>query len=628
MAIHDGKTLTAPKQLNLSLGPFNITSDGKIWKVEKGTLVQFDPLTTTKRSFGLVKHPQIIGNGHHPLLAVLRTSTTLSLIDWATGNERQVPLNPPFQGGMTQASFSDDQRILLVRSIVPNSNELAKRDSLLSAYNLDNGTLIATRNIGAASLFYPTLIADQWMIEQLDAHSEQSRLLRWNVATNQVIEVVGPVIWSKVRAAWMGEFTGAPINPVSIELQTAVTPRPLEVSYDRSSPLPTIEPPSTQPIVLLSERLGGGETLQRFNTDQSLEVLLEDFRYEFPRYNQPPLLLQRPTSDTWRLVDGATLQTVVWQFEAPINAETYIPIILDPTYQSMVAVVHKDLRKDDQFTEPTQLVQINTQTGAWNVLADSHTWQHLIGSAPIAWYGDTVYFNQWNEGKSIRLWRAQLGPPFQAEKIAEIPAIVANIPDVDSALQAKVYVSPNQRWLLYPLAAANKTMVLRALDVVNQRSHDIALPLMDINELSFSPDGNSFAFMLPTADRAAEYPALYQLEQQRWYQLDLSSNGYKHKLPFLWSPDGHWLLVKLSTKSQETLMAVYDAQQPSQVFRTELAFRTQPLALDNDGKTLLVTHFLQPNLEQRTWNGQAWQSDWRIDSPISNPEAISYLYPR
>ncbi|MFD3164487.1 hypothetical protein [Herpetosiphon sp. NSE202] len=625
--IQDAQLLAGPSSLTLPGHSHIMTSDGKIWGIEEDKLFQFDPITMAKRDVGALNKNEIVGDGTQPFLGVFRAPTTLSLIDWASGNEQQVALNPPFQGNLLSAMFSHNQQTLVVKSMISSDDPRVDDRYFSSVYNLRTGQLLGISEFDSLSSIYPGITADQWFISSFDWEREQRLVSRWNVATNSLTEVVPASVWGDHRIAWLGEIAGPAINLANSEYQAAVTPLPTMVPmYDQPN-LPTIQPPSIQPVAIFGDRLGLDLRLQRLSSDQTLEVLVEEGARLFERYNQPPLVLQHPKLTTWQLLDPVSQQIVEWKFEKILNDESFIDSMLAPNYQSMV-VVGQDMRSNDQFIGASQLLQINTQTGEWNVLADSRTWPELKWAKPLAWQGDSIYFLQTSKNPQP-LWRVQLGPPFQAEKIAEIPAIVANIPDVSNAILARVYVAPNQRWLIYPLAAANKTMLLRVLDLVKQQSHDIALPLLPLaaDALSFSPEGNSFAFMLPTADGSSA-PALYQLEQQRWYQLDSGAYSESSESPFLWSPDGRWLLLDFGNIVREQRLGVYNAQQPSLVFSTKRDPLKKPVALYNDGKTLLAQHLWQPSLEQLSWDGQALQIDWRISEDVGLSEEIYYVYPR
>ncbi|MCA0354753.1 MAG: hypothetical protein LCH85_22390 [Chloroflexi bacterium] len=621
----DGRLLNPPQQLSPMLHSISLVGDGKLWFVDDDKLYRLDPETQTQRDFGAVSDTQILSDGRQAALAVFRSPTKLSLIDWANSTEHDVTLATPFQGTMLSAKLSYDQTILLVKSFVENVNPRLGTKYFYAAYDLQNGALIAIREVDSWTFVYPTTIGDQWLIKTIDFDRSQQTLHTWNVATNSLTKRIEPSVLGEHGVAWIGEVAGATLTPLNQELQVAVAPLPTQVPIFEQPALPTIQPPVEQPIAIFSDIRVSSLQLRQFNSDQSVELLSEQGMGVFPRYNQSPLLLQRPQSKIWQLTDLVTQQSAQWEFEKPINPENFNSL-LAPSAQSMLAVVGQDLRSNDQFTGASQLIHINVQTGQWDIVADSRTWSDLKWSYPIAWQGDTVYFLQTSKNPQI-LWRVQLGPPFQAEKIAEIPSILANIPDVDSAIMAQVYISPNQRWLLYPLATGNKTMVIRVLDLSNQRSHDIALPLMSLYGLSFSPEGNSFAFMLPHAERG-RYPALYQFEQQRWYQLDANSYPDSGESPFLWSPDGHWLALDLSNIGGESQLSVYNAQQPSLAFTTNFDSINEPLALYNDGKTILARHFWQTNLEQLTWNRQEWQINWRVNDDIVHSDSLYYVYPR
>ena len=625
LKLADGQLLSNPQQLMFARPNFSLTNDGKLWFVENDQLYQFDPTNQTQHNFGSVSSSQIMGDGQKPLLAVFREPSKLSLIERFSGVERKLDLNPPFQGTLLEASLSNDQTILIIKSFVENANPQLRTAYFYSAYNLQNGALIARREVDFLTSVYPTSIGDQWLMHSADLDTSQQLLNMWNVATNSLTKLREPAVFGNHGFAWVGEIAGAALSPLTPELQAAVLPLPTEVPIFEQPALPTIQPSAKQPIAIFGDFRVTNLQLRQFNSDQSLELLSEQGITLFPRYNQPPLLLQRPQSKTWQLTDLVTKQQIQWEFEKLINAENFMTL-LAPSSQSLLAIVGQDLRSNDQFTGASQLVQINTQTGQWEIIADSRTWSDLKWANPIAWQGDTIYFLQTSKNPQI-LWRIQLGPPFQAEKIAEIPSIVANVPDVNAAILMQMHVSPNQRWLLYPLMAANKTMLLRVLDLSSQRSHDIALPLMPLDDLSFSPEGNSFALMLPNPN-SGSYPALYQLEQQRWYQLDANNTTEYGENPFLWSPDGHWLAVDFSNLSAESRLSVYNAHQPSLAFSTTIDSTKEVLALYNDGKTILARHFWQSSLEQLTWNTQQWLVDWRINDDIVHSERIYYVYPR
>ena len=621
----DGRLLNPPQQLSPRLHSISLVGDGKLWFVDNDKLYRLDPETQTQRDFGAVSDTQILGDGRQAALGVFREPTKFSLIDWANSTEHDVTLATPFQGTMLSASLSNDRTILIVNSFVANPNPKIRTKYFHSAYNLDNGALVAIREVDLLTSVYPTTIGDQWLIKTNDFDRSQLTLHTWNVATNSLTKRIEPSVLGEHGVAWIGEVAGATLTPLNQELQAAVAPLPTQVPIFEQPALPTIQPPTKQPIAIFGDIRALSLNLRQFNSDQSLDLLSEQGMGIFPRYNQSPLLLQRPQSKTWQLTDLVTQQSAQWEFEKLINAENFNSL-LAPNTQRLLAVVGQDLRSTDQFTGASQLIQMNVQTGQWDIITDSRAWSDLKWSYPIAWQGDTVYFLQTSKNPQI-LWRAQLGPPFQAEKIAEIPSILANIPDVDSAILTQVYISPNQRWLLYPLATGNKTMVIRVLDLSNQRSHDIALPLMSLYGLSFSPEGNSFALMLPHPDRG-HYPALYQFEPQRWYQLDANSYSESGESPFLWSPDGHWLALDLSNIGGESQLRVYNAQQPSLAFTANFDSINEPLALYNDGKTILARHFWQTSLEQLTWNGQQWQINWRVNDEIIHSDTLYYVYPR
>lgn len=621
----NGQVLSAPQQRNFSMKPITLANDGKLWHVENNILYRFNLENPFQEDFGKISYTQIIGDEQQPLLGVFREPSTFSLIDRANDSQREVNLDPPFLGTMLDASFSNDQTILLVKSFVEDANSKIRTKYFYSAYNLQNGALVATREVDMLTSIYPTTIGDQWLIQTIDFDRSQQTLNTWNVATNSLTKRIEPTVLGEHGIAWIGEVAGVTLVPLNPDLQAAVSPLPTEVPIFEQPALPTILPPVAQPIVVFSDIRASSMQLRQFNSDQSVEQLAAQVISVFPRYNQPPLILQRPRSRQWQLMDVVTQQTVQWEFEKIINVEN-ITTLLAPNAQNLLAVVGQDVSANDRFTGATQMLQIDTQTGQWDIVVDSRTWPDLMWSLPIAWQGDSVYFLQTSKNPQV-LWRLNFDQYFHVERIADIPSILANGTEVSTAIFARILVSPNQRWLLYPLATGNKTMVLRVLDLSNQRSHDIELPLMQLDDLNFSPEGNSFALMLPNTD-GGSYPALYQLEQQRWYQLDANSYTESGKSPFLWSPDGHWLALDFSNIGRESQLSVYNTQQPSLAFTTNFDSTKEPLALYNDGKTILARHFWQPSLEQMTWAAQQWHINWRIASQDAYFDEIQYLYPR
>ncbi len=627
VGLADGSLLQAVQNFKLpAVDQLLLTSDGNVWFTTPETLFHYDPASRAYQEFGSLGNGAILGDGRQPLLGVFREPSKFSLIDWTTGDERSVELAAPFEGSIKASFLSNDQTILVIDSVDPPSNSQINAPEHYSAYDLHNGRLIATIEHDMFSNLYPTTIADQWLLVKPDYVRALYDISLWNLPTNSLTPVVKSGIFADIGIVWMGEVAGASLEPLGNNFHAALTPLPSPVSVYEQTALPTILPATIKPVALVF----GGGGIQRLDSDQHMQPLADFVVRTFPRYNQAPLLLQRPQSRQWQLLDPITQQAVEWQFEQVISPEesNFSPL-LAPDYQRLLVVVGQDLRHNDQFTGASQLVEINLQTSEWSVIADSRTWPELRWSKPIAWQGDSVYFLQADVNPQ-GIWRVELGPPFHAEKIVEIPSIVASDPSVhDMPIYARIYVSPNQRWLLYPMAASYKTMVLRVLDLANQQSHDIALPLIDLVNLSFAPDGNRFGLILPALNNPADrYVALYELEQQRWYQLD--TGFYAHgQDQFVWSPDGHWLAVNFGYIGLERRLSIYNTLQPSLAFRSQIKHtERQLLALDNDGKTILMGQSWQPAFTQLTWSDQEWQTTWRMAPLEIYTEALRYVYPR
>ncbi|MFD3164488.1 hypothetical protein [Herpetosiphon sp. NSE202] len=628
LGLNDGILLQPAQNFKLpAVDQLLRTSTGHIWFSTPETLFHYDPATQAYQEFGSLSNATILGDGSQPLLGVFRSPTTLSLINWATGDERSVELDAsPFEW-MPRAGFlSNDQTILVIDSAAPPTSSFSANDDYL-AYDLQTGRLIATIKHDMFSSLYPTNSADQWLVITPDYVSSKRDLSLWNMATNTLTQVVEPTIIGDNGILWLGEVSGVPIEPLASEFQAAVTPLPSPVSIYEQTALPTIVPATTKPVALIAANGG----IQRIDSDLHTELLADFVVRTFPRYNQLPLVLQRPQSRQWQMLDLSTQRTVEWQFEKIVSTgELDFDPLLAPDYRSLLVIVGQDLQRSDQFTGSSQLVQINVQTGAWNILADSRTWPELQWAKPIAWHGDSAYFLQAGPNPQV-LWRVQLGPPFQATKLAEIPSVVANDPAVTSApIYARIIVSPNQRWLLYPLATANKqTMLVKVLDLVAQQSHELTLPLIDLVGLSFAPDGERFGLILPSLNpKHDHYVGLYEFAQQRWYQLD--AGFYAHSQDqFLWSPDGKWLAVNFGYVGLKRRLSIYNTQQPSLALRSQIEpTEHRLLALDNDGKTLITGQPWNPAFTQLTWREQEWQTEWRMAPMEINIETIRYLYPR
>ncbi|XSG75705.1 hypothetical protein ACP8Y2_01640 [Herpetosiphon llansteffanensis] len=629
LGLNDGILLQPAQNFKLpAVDQLLLTSTGQLWFSTPETLFHYDPATQAYQEFGSLGDGAILGDGRQPLLGVFRSPTMFSLINWATGEERLVELAAiPFDRMLRAGFLSNDQTILVIDSAAPpTSSFIANNDDYL-AYDLQTGRLISTIKHEIFSSLYPTNSADQWLVITPDYVSSKRAVKLWNIVTNTLTQVVDPTIIGDQGILWLGELAGAPIEPLDSEFQAAVTPLPSPVSIFDQTPLPTILPATTKPVALIAS--GGG--IQRIDSDQHIE-LIADFEVRmFPRYNQLPLVLQRPQARQWQMLDLSTQQTVSWQFEKIVSTgELDFDPLLAPDYRSLLVIVGQDLQRTDQFTGSSQLVQINLQTGTWNILADSWTWPELQWAKPIAWHGDNAYFLQAGPNPQV-LWRVQLGPPFQATKLAEIPSVVANDPAVSSApIYARIVVSPNQRWLLYPLATANKeTMLVKVLDLVEQQSHEFTLPLIDLLSLSFAPDGERFGLILPSLNSKHDhYVGLYEFAQQRWYQLD--SGFFAHTQDqFLWSPDGKWLAVNFGYIGLNRCLSIYNTQQPSLALRSEIEpTEHRLLALDNDGKTLLTGQTWKPAFTQLTWREQEWQIEWRMAPLEINLDSLRYVYAR
>ncbi|WP_110517752.1 hypothetical protein [Herpetosiphon llansteffanensis] len=629
LGLNDGILLQPVQNFKLpAVDQLLLTSTGQLWFSTPETLFYYDSATQAYQEFGSLSNAAILGDGRQPLLGVFRSPTMFNLINWATGEERPVELAAiPFDRMLRAGFLSNDQTILVVDSAASPTSSLSENNDDYLAYDLQTGRLIASIKHSMFSSLYPTTSADQWLVVTPDYVNSKRDFSLWNIATNTLTEVFEPAIVGDQNILWLGEVAGAPIKPLGNEFQAAVTPLPSPVSIFDKTPLPTILPATTKPVALIAS----GGAIQRINSDQQMELLADFGVRTFPRYNQLPLVLQRPQARLWQLLDLTTQQTVEWKFEKVLSAgDLDFNPLLAPDYRSLLVIVGQDLRRTDQFTGSSQLIQINLQTSEWDVITDSWTWPELQWAKPIAWHDDSAYFLQVEVNLKV-LWHVQLGPPFQATKLAEIPFVVANDPAVSSVpIYASIVVSPNQRWLLYPLATANKeTMLVKVLDLVEQQSHEFTLPLIDLVHLSFAPDGERFGLILPSLNNQNNsYVSLYEFAQQRWYQLDTGfyANGIDQ---FLWSPDGKWLAVNFGYIGLNRRLSIYNTQQPSLALRSEIEpIEHRLLALGNDGKTLLTGQTWKPAFTQLTWREHEWQTEWRMAPLEINLDSLHYVYPR
>ena len=347
-----------------------------------------------------------------------------------------------------------------------------------------------------------------------------------------------------------------------------------------------------------------------------------------PRPNQPPLVLSRPHIMTWQLYDPATEQRVEWQFDQMILLD-HLPRfnpLLAANGEQMVAIVQQDLDRTDIFTAEYQLVVVNTKTGEWKVLSDSASWPELPNLHPLAWQGQTLYFQQVDHAQQHQwLWQVQLGSEFRPEILLEIPLTLAtaftNKPDA-----AQVLVSPNQRWLLYTEVNAQNGMTVHILDLVQHQRHTLQLPLESArSQYWFSPAGNHLALTIRDYATNTDYLALYDFEQQQLYQLDYAQH-FGFAQPFLWSPDGHWLAVLFNDFSAHEQIYLFDVEQAQLVAQTKLDPLWEPIALMNDGQTLLTRFSNRNTIQKMQLIDSEWQVIWRL--PIESNSDIVYVYPR
>ncbi|KPL91992.1 hypothetical protein [Herpetosiphon geysericola] len=391
----------------------------------------------------------------------------------------------------------------------------------------------------------------------------------------------------------------------------------------KPTPLPTSVPATPQFIGLISAVMNGeGDMVQQIDTNRQAYLVAEHVVITVQRYDQPPVLLQQSEPNSMQLTDSLNAQWFQWQFAKPVDVRDF-ELVLSSNQQQLLIKTQQDLFATDRFIGSIQVATLNIQTGELQVVADSLAWPELKWARLLAWQGDHAYF--FNEQRKTRdLWRLQVAPELQAEKMLEIPLAVGFDAATDTHYAGEVLVAPNQRWLLYSLPHPNG-MLLRVVDLTTEQFVELEMPLLGLDQISFAPDGESFAVMLPAAQSTQVYPALYHLASQRWFRL---AANQEYAMRFEWSANADWLLYRTPANQ----LNIYNTRQPSLTisgyFVDSGSDSGYPLALLNDGKTILIDHYESDRLEQYRWNDQAWQLEWRIkDAPI-NQLNLLFVYPR
>ncbi|WP_110513308.1 hypothetical protein [Herpetosiphon llansteffanensis] len=614
LSLVDGQALEAVIEFEFSAqASFLLTKTGQIWFTLSQTLYRLDLKTDSYENFGPAINDVIVGDSQSASIGVFRSPSDLYLIDHLTGTQRSIRLAEPIDGRIEAATFSHDQQKLLIQSSLETHTE-----SMLLVVSSQTGFIETTIQIpGAISSAMAGATVDQWLITTPIESYQQAQLLRWNSATNVLTDLIIPAELIGFNIIPLYDLAGAPIKSLFAEPPTVV-------DQAASSTIPI-----TTPIALLGNLAASSLNIQRLDRDQQMSVVAEDVLAVFPRYNNAPRLLQHPEPQRWQLFDPVTQQTVQWEFKIPVKPEAFVPLA-HPSFSSLLAVVHQPVSSEKEFTGSSQLLRINGVTGDWQVLFDSENWPELQSAMPIAWQFEAIYFLQTTSTQQI-IWRVNLNSiadePFAgAEKIAEVP--IAFYSSNSAPTIAKIIVSPNQHWIVYPLGETGQTMQVMVLDLLNQRSHELGLELNSLESLSFSPYANTFAIMLEDAETDTTYPALYQLVQQRWYRLASGSYNYASQNPFLWSPNGQWLAVNFSNFSNEHRVNVYDGLESQLLFSSEVAPNLRPLALGYDPTSLLMSDYQAEQLVQMTWREQQWQIDWQLADVILERDDIRYLYPR
>lgn len=592
---------------------FLLTKTGQIWFTRSQTLYRLDLETDSYENFGPAINDVIVGDSQSPSIGAFRSPSDLHLIDHLTGIQRSILLAEPIDGRIEAATFSHDQQKLLIQSSLETHNE-----SMLLVVSIQTGFIETTIQIpGAISSVMAGATIDQWLITTPIESYQQAQLLRWNSTTNVLTDLIIPAELIGFNIIPLYDLVGAPIKSLFAEQPTVVDPAV-------SSTIPI-----TTPIALLGNLAASSLDIQRLDHDQQMSVVAEDVLAVFPGYKQAPRLLQQPQPDVWQLFDPVTQQTVQWEFKIPVNPEAFVPLA-HPSFSSLLAVVHQPVSSEKEFTGSSQLLRINGVTGDWRVLFDAENWPELQSATPIAWQFEAIYFLQRTSTQQI-IWRVNLNliadEPFAgAEKIAEVP--VGFYSSNSSPTIAKIIVSPNQQWIMYPLSITGQTIQVRVLDLLNQRSHELGLTLNSLASLSFSPYANSFAIMLEDAETDTAYPALYQLAQQRWYRLDSDNYNYASQNPFFWSPSGQWLAFNFSDFSAGHRVNVYDGLESQLLFSSQVDPKLRPLALTDDPNSFLMSDYQAEQLVHLTWREQQWQIDWQLADVILYRADIRYLYPR
>ncbi|XSG75708.1 hypothetical protein ACP8Y2_01655 [Herpetosiphon llansteffanensis] len=637
-ALADGRALAPTKELQFQPDSTTlVTAAGQLWFVRQRELFRLDLATNIQTSFGMSYNNRLMGNGQQTELAIFRSSDELGLINWATGSERVVRLKQPIKGVIADSVLALDQTMLLVVSdLNEHETDIDQQRNYYSVYRLTDGELQTHYFQNSYPLFYPASTADQWLKAPTttDLLYYNSLVYRWNSSTNTTAAYVVPIDAHTQQIYWLGEVVGAAVEPLAAEFLATVDPTPTshDVLEDLATPAPITLP--TKPVLLLQEWPEQGPTsiINQVWGDQQLTNLAKIVVALLPRPNQPPLVVSRPEIMTWQLYDPATEQLVEWQFDRMIlldQSGVFNPI-LSANGEQLMAIVQQDLSSTDEFTATYQLVAVHTKTGAWKVLADSADWPDLAHMRLLAWQGQQIYFHQLKEEQTHQsIWRVELGAAFQPEKIVTLRATLAT-PFTEWPADAEVVVSPNQRWLLYPFVNDAYGITVQILDLVQQQSHSLQLPLNSrgwAERAWFSPAGDHVALTIRDYATQTDYLALYDFDQQQLYQLDYARH-YGFSRPFLWSPDGHWLALVFNDFSPAEDVYIFDVAQAQLAAKTKLDSMWSPIALDNAGQTMLADVYRRGVFEQLQLTAAEWQPTWRIQLTTTARNGIRYVYPR
>ena len=226
------------------------------------------------------------------------------------------------------------------------------------------------------------------------------------------------------------------------------------------------------------------------------EIVANNALFVLPRPNQPPRMILSNVRDGWQIYDPVTNITTPIQMQAPRSVdESYRTNanLLSPDGNTLALKVDADVVANDAFTATTQLITLDVQSGAVNVLGDSISLPNFSYSQVLMLRDNQIYY-------APTILRSGSAVPSAIWRVDTTTGQATKLPYelVDQTGQSVIMdVNQAQGIILYQRYSDADNAWLYTLDVdTGEEERIFTSRFVSIDEAKISPDGQHIAFLI------------------------------------------------------------------------------------------------------------------------------------